>query len=203
MGWSIGLFYNIKYRISFNLLEKVMKKVLALLSSLLLIVSAQVFAATPAASTTTTTDTSTPKIAVVNVQQVLMQSSKVAEVNTKLQNQFKPRQEKLTAQQKTLQDELDKYSKNSTTMAAKDRDTTEKKIADDKAAFLKDAGAFQKEVNAEQNKAMQSILGQLSGIISDLAKKSNYTLVLDSQAVVYASDAADITKQVAKDFNKK
>ena len=181
-----------------------MKKVSALLSSLLLIASAQVFAATPAATTaTTTTDTSTPKIAVVNVQQVLMQSSKVADVNTKLQNQFKPRQEKLTAQQKTLQDELDKYSKNSTTMSAKDRDTTEKKIADDKATFLKDAGAFQKEVNAEQNKAMQSILGQLSGIISDLAKKSNYTLVLDSQAVVYASDAADITKQVAKDFNKK
>jgi outer membrane protein len=201
MGWSIGLFYNIKYRISFNLLEKVMKKVSALLSSLLLIVSAQVFAATPPAATTT--DTSTPKIAVVNVQQVLMQSSKVAEVNTKLQNQFKPRQEKLTAQQKTLQDELDKYGKDSPSMAAKDRDTTEKKIADDKAAFLKDAGAFQKEVNAEQNKAMQSILGQLSGIISDLAKKSNYTLVLDSQAVVYASDAADITKQVAKDFNKK
>ncbi len=177
-----------------------MKKVLALLSSMLLFVSAQAFAAT---TTTATDTTSQPKIAVVNVQQVLMQSSKVAEVNTKLQNQFKPRQEKLTAQQKTLQDELDKFSKNSTTMAAKDRDSTEKKIADDKAAFLKDAGAFQKEVNAEQNKAMQSILGQLSGIISDLAKKSNYTLVLDSQAVVYASDAADITKQVAKDFNKK
>jgi outer membrane protein len=176
-----------------------MKKVLALLSSILLLVSAQVFAATTPAAT----DASQPKIAVVNVQQVLMQSSKVAEVNTKLQNQFKPRQEKLTAQQKSLQDELDKFGKDSTTMAAKERDATEKKIADDKAAFLKDAGAFQKEVNAEQNKAMQSILGQLSGIIADLAKKSNYTLVLDSQAVVYASDAADITKQVATNFNKK
>jgi outer membrane protein len=180
-----------------------MKKVLALLSSMLLAFGMQAFAA-PAATTATTTDaTSLPKIAVVNVQSVLMQSSKVAEVNTKLQDQFKPRQEKLTAQQKTLQDELDKFGKASSTMSQKDRDATEKKIADDKAAFLKDAGAFQKEVNAEQNKAMQSILGQLSGIISDLAKKSNYTLVLDSQAVVYASDAADITKQVSKDFNKK
>ncbi|MDR3477798.1 MAG: OmpH family outer membrane protein [Gammaproteobacteria bacterium] len=178
-----------------------MKKVLAILSSILLLAGANAFAAdataTPAASTPALT-----KIAVVNVQQVLMQSSKVAKVNTKLQDQFKPRQEKLTAQQKTLQDEVDKYSKESPTMSQKDRDATEKKIGDEKAAFLKDAGAFQKEVNAEQNKAMQSILGQLSGVISGMAKKENYTLVLDSQAVVYASDATDITKQVAKEFNK-
>lgn len=187
-----------------------MKKVLALLSTILLVTGTQAFAAaaqdttataTPAAATTAAAN-GPAKIAVVNVQQVLMQSSKVSAVNTKLQDQFKPRQDKLTAQQKTLQDEIDKLSKNSTTMSAKDRDAAEKKIADDKAAFLKDAGAFQKDVNTEQNKAMQSILGQLSGIISDLAKKSNYTLVLDSQAVVYASDAADITKQVAKEFNK-
>lgn len=178
-----------------------MKKVLALLSSVLLIAGTQAYAAEETGTTTASGDSL--KIAVVNVQQVLTQSSKVAAANTKLQDQFKPRQEKLTAQQKNLQDEMDKYNKESTTMSQKDRDATEKKIADDKAAFLKDAGAFQKEVSAEQNKVMQGILSQLSGIISDMAKKTNYSLVLDSQAVVYSSDAADITKQVAKDFNKK
>jgi outer membrane protein len=170
-----------------------MKKVLALLSSVLLIaVGAQAYAADAAS-----------KIAVVNVQQVLLQSSKVAEVNTKLQDQFKPRQEKLAATQKSLQDSMDKFNKDSFNMKAAERDSTEKKLNDEKAAFLKDAGAFQKEVNAEQNKAMQSILKQLSGIISDMAKKSGYSLVLDSQAVVYSADATDITKEVAKDFNQK
>jgi outer membrane protein len=168
-----------------------MKKVLALLSSILLFAGTQAYAADAA------------KIAVVNVQQVLLQSAKVAEVNTKLQDQFKPRQEKLAGQQKALQDEFDTFNKNSSTMKAADRDTTEKKLNDEKANFLKEAGAFQKEVNAEQNKAMQSILKQLSGIISDLAKKNGYSLVLDSQAVVYSADATDITKDVAKDFNGK
>jgi outer membrane protein len=168
-----------------------MKKVLALLSSVLLFAGTQAFAA----------DAS--KVAVVNVQQVLLQSSKVAEVNTKLQDQFKPTQEKLAARQKTLQDELDKFNKDSSSMKSADRDSMEKKLNDEKATFLKDAGAFQKEVNAEQNKAMQSILKQLSGIISDMAKKSGYSLVLDSQAVVYSADATDITKDVAKDFNQK
>jgi outer membrane protein len=167
-----------------------MKKVLALLSSILLFAGTQAYAADA-------------KIAVVNVQQVLLQSAKVAEVNTKLQDQFKPRQEKLAGEQKALQDEFDTFNKNSSTMKAADRDSTEKKLNDEKANFLKEAGAFQKEVNAEQNKAMQSILKQLSGIISDLAKKSGYSLVLDSQAVVYSADATDITKDVAKDFNGK
>jgi outer membrane protein len=168
-----------------------MKKVLALLSSVLLFAGTQAFAA------------DAPKVAVVNVQQVLLQSSKVAEVNTKLQDQFKPTQEKLAARQKTLQDELDKFNRDSSSMKSADRDATEKKLNDEKAVFLKDAGAFQKEVNAEQNKAMQSILKQLSGIISDMAKKNGYSLVLDSQAVVYSADATDITKDVAKDFNQK
>lgn len=179
-----------------------MKRVLALLGSVLLIAGTHAFAA-DAKDAAKPADSALPKIAVVNVQQVLMQSSRVADVNSKLQDQFKPRQEKLTSQQKTLQDELDKLGKNSTTMSAKDRDAMEKKIADDKANFLKDAGAFQKEVSAEQNKAMQNILNQLSGIISDLAKKNGYALVLDSQAVVYSSDATDVTKLVAKAFNNK
>jgi outer membrane protein len=174
-----------------------MKKLLVILSSILLTAGSQAYAADAAATA------GMPKIAVVNVQQVLLQSSKVAEVNTKLQDQFKPRQEKLAATQKSLQEEMDKFNKDSATMKAADRDAQEKKLNDEKATFLKDAGAFQKEVSTEQNKAMQSILSQLSGIISTLAKKDSYTLVLDSQAVVYSADATDITKQVAKDFNKK
>jgi outer membrane protein len=177
-----------------NLLEKVMKKVLAFVSSILLMAGMQAYAADASATGA--------KIAVVNVQQVLSQSSKVADANTKLQDQFKPQQEKLSAQQKSLQDELDKFNKDSSTMGKKDRDVMEKKIADDKAGFLKDAGAFQKAVNAEQNKAMQGILGQLNGIITDLAKKNDYSMVLDSQAVVYAGSAEDITKDVTKEFNK-
>ena len=68
-----------------------MKKVLAILSSVLMLVGMQAFAAD---ATTATSSTAAPaaaqatpgltKIAVVNVQQVLMQSSKVAAVNTKL-----------------------------------------------------------------------------------------------------------------------
>lgn len=176
-----------------------MKKVLGLLSAVLLFAGTQAYAADATMTTTATAE----KVAVVNVQQVLLNSKKVTDANTKLQDQFKPRQEKLAARQKQLQDEMNDFQKKSATMSQKDRDAAEKKLSDEKANFLKDATAFQKEVNEEQNKAMQAILGQLSGVISNLAKKNHYSLVLDSQAVVYSLDAPDITKDVAKEFNGK
>lgn len=170
-----------------------MKKVLAVVGSALLMIGTQAYAAD---------SSTTPVIAVVNVQQIFQQSPKIQSLNKKLQAEFKGRQEKLVAQQKTLQDELDNFKKESPTMSKTDKDSMQKKIADDQSNLSKDANAFQQDLNKEQSRMMKSVLGDLNGIISGIAKKNNYTLVLDSQAVVYAADSADITKQVASDFDK-
>ena len=172
-----------------------MKKVLALVSSILLVSGTSAFAAD--------TTVATPTIAVVNVQQVFQQSPKIADLNKKLQNEFKGRQDKLIASQKSLQDEMDTFKKESPTMSQKDKDSMQKKISDDQASLQKDAGAFQQDLNKEQGKIMKGVLAQLNGIISGIAKKNNYSMVLDAQAVIYAVDAADITKDVAKEFDKK
>jgi len=174
-----------------------MKKVLAIVSSVLLVSGMQAYA-DPAATTTS----AAPVIAVVNVQQIFQQSPKIADLNKKLQSQFKGRQEKLIAAQKSFQDEVDKFRKDASTMSQKDKDAMQKKITDDQTSLQKDAGVFQQDLGKEQNKIMKGVLAQLNEIISGIAKKNNYTLVLDSQAVVYAADSADITKQVAGSFDK-
>ena len=173
-----------------------MKKALALLGSILLI------GLTSAYADTVTTTSATPVVAVVNVQQIFQESPKIADLNKKLKNQFQSRQEKLISAQKNLQDEVEKFKKDSTTMSQKDKDNLQKKIVDDQSTLSKDANSFQQDLNKEQNKIMKSVLSQLNEIISGVAKKNNYTLVLDSQAVVYAADSSDITKQVSTAFNK-
>ncbi len=50
---------------------------------------------------------------------------------------------------------------------------------------------------------MKGVLAQLNSIIASIAKKNNYSLVLDSQAVIYAADRSDITKEVSKEFDTK
>jgi outer membrane protein len=171
-----------------------MKKVLAILGTVFLISSLPVYAADAATN---------PSIAVVNVQQLFQTSPKIAELNKQLQAKFKPRQDKLVAAQKSLQTELDNYKKESSTMAQKDRDALQKKIGDDQTALQTDANTFQQDLNKEQSKIMKGVLAQLNEIISSTAKTSNLQFVLDSQAVIYAMDGADITKQVQEAFDKK
>lgn len=174
-----------------------MRKALAVASSLLLMSATQVYAADAVASP------SQPMMAVVNVQQLFQSSPKIADLNKQLQAKFKPRQEKLMSAQKSLQDAMEKFKKESPTMSAKDKDAMQKKIASDQSTLAKDAAAFQQDLNKEQGKVMKGVLAQLNSVIASIAKKSNYSLVLDSQAVIYAADNADITKQVSKEFDTK
>ncbi len=171
-----------------------MKKVLAIFSSFLLMgaMASHAYAANQPAQLS---------IAVVNVQQLFQQSPKIASLNKQLQSKFNSRRDNLVAQQKSLQAELDKYKKESATMSQKDKDALKKKVTDDQAALAKDAAAFQQDLSKEQNAIMKNVLAQLNGIISGIAKKNSYSLVLDSQAVIYSNDGADITKQVSQEFD--
>ena len=145
----------------------------------------------------------TIKVAVVNVQQILQQSPRVAELSKKLEGQFKPRQTKINDGQKALQDQLDTFKKESPTMSQANRASAEKKISADRAELVKQVVAYQQDLQKEQNKIMQSILADMNGIVSTIAKKQSYSLVLDAQAVIFAADGNDITKEVASDFNGK
>lgn len=170
-----------------------MKKLLTVITAALLIGGTSAWAA----------DAASLNIAVVNVQQLFQQSPRIAELNKKLQSQFKPRQDKLAAAQKDLQAEVDQYKKDSATMSQKDKDALQKKIESDQANLSKDANTFQQDLSKEQNKIMKGVLSELNGIIASIAKKNSYSMVLDSQAVIYSTETSDITKQVSSEFDKK
>lgn len=168
-----------------------------------IIVSALLFTASVGVAQAADTTMPQIKVAVVNVQSILQQSPRVVQLSKKLEGDFKARQTKIGDEQKTLQDALDKFKKESPTMSQKDRDATQKKLATDRADLVKQVVAYQQDLQKEQNKIMQGILGDLNGIVSNIAKTQHYNLVLDSQAVIFAADGNDITKDVAKEFNGK
>ncbi|MBX3709815.1 MAG: OmpH family outer membrane protein [Gammaproteobacteria bacterium] len=177
---------------------KIVKKFGILVSALLLATGVEVCQAADAVAA----PGEQLKVAIVNVQQVLQQSPRVAELSKKLEGEFKNRQAKISEQQKSLQDELDKFKKESPTMSQKDKDATQKKIAADRSELVSKVVAYQQDLQKEQNKVMQGILSDLNGIVSSIAKTQGYALVLDSQAVIYGG-GNDITKDVTKQFNTK
>jgi outer membrane protein len=143
------------------------------------------------------------KVAVVNVQQVLQQSPRVVALSKKLEGEFKGRQTKINDEQKALQDRVDQFKKESPTMTQKDRDNTQKKISAERSDLVKQVVTYQQDLQKKQGEIMQEIQKDLNNIVSNIAKNQSYGLVLDSQAVIFAADGNDITKDVAKQFNGK
>lgn len=143
------------------------------------------------------------KIAVIDLQTILQKSSQVKVINDKLTSQFKPRQDKIIAAQKSLQAEMDRLDKNGTTMAAADRNKLQDQIITDKANLQGMAIAFQRDLSAAQNQSLQDFMNQLNKVVTGIAQTNKYDLVLQRNGVPYVSSNLDISNQVLTELNKK
>ncbi|MFN3235333.1 MAG: OmpH family outer membrane protein [Gammaproteobacteria bacterium] len=142
------------------------------------------------------------KIAVVNVGKILHSSAKVKKATDQLKSEFSSRQKKIKAMQGDLQTELDKMKKDASVMSTSDRKKLEDKITTDRQNLIQQISAFQKDLNAAQQKAMKQVFDQLNGVISSVAKKGGYNMVLDKQFVIYSTSTYDITDEVQTAFSK-
>lgn len=136
------------------------------------------------------------KIGVIDLQLILQKSPQIATINAQLNKQFKPRQDKIQAAQKALQDESDNLNRNSATMSVTDRNQLQDKIISDKANLEGMAVAFRRDLAAAQNQDMQGFMNQLSTVVNSIAKANKYDLVLQRAGVPYVNSSLDITSQV-------
>ena len=150
-------------------------------------------------------ETASLSVGVVNVQQILQQSTRVAELRKQLDDQFKERVDKINEDRKTLETAVEKFKKELPTMSEKEKQAARSKITADRAEQLKRIIAYQQAVEHSQELALKNVMHDLVDIISKLAKEKKYSVVLDTQAVVYLADktGADLTKKVAEQFDGK
>lgn len=182
-------------------MENIMKKtLLSLLSATTLF--CVVGNASADSTTIGTSNASNLKIAVVDMQQVLQKSTQIKTINDQLTKQFKPRQDKIIAEQKALQDEANKLNKDGSVMSADSRGKLQDKIIKERADLQGVAVAFQRDVSAAQNQAMQTFMTKFNSVVATVAKNNNFDLVLQRAGVPYVKDNLDITKQIIDELNK-
>lgn len=184
-----------------------MKKLLVVLFSAVAAFStAGAFAATDTATATTTATTmpaSSFRVGVVDVRTVLQKSPQMAVMQKKLQSEFGSREKDIKTAQQQLQADSDKMSRDSSVMSAADRTALQTKIQTETQSLRTMQMSFQKDVYSKQNDAMQTLLGQLQGVIASIAKANNLSLVITKDAIAYASNDVDITDQVIREMGKK
>lgn len=166
-----------------------MLKKLVLATALSFALSASAFAADEVKSDVKTATTS---IAVVNIPLIMSELPQAKEVQSNMQKEFGPRKaelDKIEAEGKKLQAELQKANEQKAT-------EIQRKLASLEAEFKLKGQALQEDAQKKEREAEQKLVRLVQTAIDRIAKERGINIVVRGEAVVFASDSVDISKEV-------
>ena len=138
------------------------------------------------------------KIAVVNVSSIFQQLPQRATVAKQLENEFKGRATELQSQERDLQTKMQRYQRDGSTMKAADRTKLEKDIQAQRQDLAQKGQAFEQDQARRSNEERGKMMTRIQAAVKKVATSEGYDIVIDSNAVAYATDAKDITADVLK-----
>ena len=141
------------------------------------------------------------KIGYVVVEKVLKEAPQTAASNKKLEKEFKSRTDGLQKKVKAIQKQEKDYNKNSVTMAAADRQKTQKKIQNLKIEIQRIERELREDIDIRRREEIGKLQQKINEAIEEMAKKEKYDLIL-YQGVAYASEEIDITDKLIKVLGK-
>lgn len=150
-----------------------------------------------------TTATASTGIAIVNIQQIMRDSTAAQNVREQLESKQKAFQSEISKKEESLQKEDQELGKK--------RSVLSKAAFDEKAtAFRKKATDVQKEVQTKKatldsafEHALNDIQKVVTEVISDLAKEKNFSVAVPTSQILYGDTKLDISEEVLKRLNQK
>ena len=141
------------------------------------------------------------KIGVVDLQKIMQASSQMKSIQQKLEQEFKPRRDKLMAVETNLKNEMEKFKRDSAILSATQKKELEKKIIASQQQFERDGQEYQQELSTAHNEAMEGLYTKVRAAISKIAKEDKYDLIVQKDAAPFSAETLDVTDKVIKAIN--
>ncbi|MCC6556064.1 MAG: OmpH family outer membrane protein [Polyangiaceae bacterium] len=141
------------------------------------------------------------RIAVVDVQHAVMQTEDGIRAQATLKKLFDRRQQELDAKQSDMQRAREDIERQSRVLS---REALQKRMEDWQRQMVELQTVFvdyNKELQKKQGELTGPIIKKMMAVISRLAKKNNFELIIDKQAAPYARPDLDLTEQVVQLYN--
>lgn len=135
-------------------------------------------------------------IGVVNMQTVFKTAPKARKMNAELKKEFSGRKADIFKMGKELRQEIQNYKKNQAVLGKTKLIALQQKINQQGMKFRQAQMKFRSDLVAAQNKKMAAFLSQVREAAEKVAKKKGLDIVLPNNAVLYSSNAMDITSEV-------
>lgn len=135
------------------------------------------------------------KIGFVNVAKVLEKAPQAAKAKSRLETEFKPRDQVLVNQQKEIKNLEDKLGRDGSVMGDEERRQLEKDILDKKRDAARAQQEFSEDFNMRRNEELGNLQKRIVEAVRALAKEESFDLLL-TDGVIYANDQIDVTARV-------
>ncbi|MBE2895026.1 OmpH family outer membrane protein [Spirabiliibacterium falconis] len=117
-------------------------------------------------------------------------------VAKKIDDALKGPAEKLQAAEKKIVDKMKALEKEAPKLRRADIQKREDEINKLRQSYQEDLNAFQQQNDKLQFEERAKLLQSIQEATNEVAKEKKYTYVIDANALVYAADGKDITKEV-------
>ena len=137
-------------------------------------------------------------IGIVDARRVMSEYKQMKTITSNLDKKRQTVENDLAKRQNDLQKEKLTLDNKGNKLTDAEKKAFEKKVND----YYTLVDNKQKELITEENKQIQDVQNKVNAAIKAVAGQGKYDVIYESAAVLYASDAKDITKDVITEINK-
>lgn len=144
----------------------------------------------------------TAKIGVVDFEQVVRRSRTIQSAVKQAESQLRPQQDKVEAKMREMQSLSQSLSDKSSVLKADDLSSEKERLR----AMRQEVDELQFEINKRyeriQSEVMEPEVKRIGQAVENIARAEGFDLVLRSEAVLFHSDAVDLTPMVIQTLDR-
>lgn len=134
------------------------------------------------------------KIGFVNTEKILRDSTPAKAAQSKIESEFKKRDDDLQRLANNLRSAAQKFEKDAPVLSESDRNKRQRELANMDSDLQRKRREFQEDFNRRRNEEFASIVEKANAAIKRIAESENYDIVL--QDAVTVNPRIDITDKV-------
>jgi outer membrane protein len=144
------------------------------------------------------------KIATVDMQKALQSVDSGKRAKAQLEKDFNAKKKDLQTEEAAIRKATEEFKKQSLVMNDEARAKKQGELQERIMKFQELTARSQMEIQQKEKELTQPIVSKLRNVISDLAKKRSYTVVLEKNEnnVLYSLEKDDLTGDVISTFDK-
>jgi len=145
------------------------------------------------------------KIATVDLQKALLSVEAGKKARSSLEKESQQKMAELKGEQTAIQKLSEEFKKQSLLLSDDARMKKQTELQQRYMKFQEKTVRTQQGMQVRERELTEPLLNKLKTIIGELAKKNNYTVVLEKSqsAVLFSQEKDDLTDEVIKLFNQK